>query len=314
MELTILILLIAGFYLLIKGADILVKGSSSLAKRFNVREIVIGLSLVAFGTSLPEAFVNIISSISNQNEIVFGNIFNIAVILGISALISPIKVNKNTLFKEIPFSLFAAFILFLLVNDSLLLGFDRNGLSALDGLILIIFFVVFLAYVFKISKDKARHKFKVQLHSTPKTLVYIIMGFFALFIGAKLVVNNSTELARFLGVSEKLIALTIIAGGTSLPELAVSAVAVYKKEYALAVGNIIGSNIFNIFFVLGIGSLIRPAAYDPIFNIDMLVLTFFTLFLFFAILLHKDRKIHKIQSLFFLLGYAAYIAYLFYRK
>ena len=319
MELTILILLIAGFYLLIKGADILVKGSSSLAKRFNVREIVIGLSLVAFGTSLPEAFVNIISSISNQNEIVFGNvigsnIFNIAVILGISALISPIKVNKNTLFKEIPFSLFAAFILFLLVNDSLLLGFDRNGLSALDGLILITFFIVFLAYVFKISKDKARHKFKVQLHSTPKTLVYIIMGFFALFIGAKLVVNNSTELARFLGVSEKLIALTIIAGGTSLPELAVSAVAVYKKEYALAVGNIIGSNIFNIFFVLGIGSLIRPAAYDPIFNIDMLVLTFFTLFLFFAILLHKDRKIHKIQSLFFLLGYAAYIAYLFYRK
>src|SRR3989338_5664351 len=198
MELTILILLIAGFYLLIKGADILVKGSSSLAKRFNVREIVIGLSLIAFGTSLPETFVNIISSINNQNEIVFGNvigsnIFNIIIIVGIAGLIRPIKVNKNTLFKEIPFSLFAVFILFLLVNDSLLFGFDRNGLSILDGLILITFFVVFLVYVFKISKDKARHKFKVQLHSTPKTLVYIIMGFFALFIGAKLVVNNSTD-------------------------------------------------------------------------------------------------------------------------
>ncbi len=319
MELTILILLIAGFYLLVKGADILVKGSLSLAKRLNVREIAIGLSLVAFGTSLPETFVNIISTIANKNEIVFGNIigsniFNIAVILGISALIMPIKVNKNTLFKEVPFSLFAAFMLFLLVNDSLILGFERNELSAIDGSILIIFFVVFLAYIFKISKDKARHQFKVRLYPTSRTLFYIIMGFFALFIGAKLVVNNSAELARFFGVSEKLIALTIIAGGTSLPELAVSAVAVYKKEYELAVGNIVGSNIFNIFFVLGIGSLIRPAIYDPIFNVDIFVLILFTLFLFFVVLLHKDKRMHKLQSLFFLLGYAAYIAYLFYRR
>lgn len=319
MELKIIILLIAGFYLLIKGADFLVKGSSSLAKRLNVREIVIGLTLVAFGTSMPETFVNIISSINNQNDIVFGNIigsniFNILVILGIAGLISTIKVNKNTLFREIPFSLLAVLLLFLLANDFIIFGFGENILSAIDGLVFMVFFVIFLFYVLRISREKPLNKFEVELYSTQKTWIYILIGFFALFVGAILVVDNSVELARLFGVSEKLIALTIIAGGTSLPELFTSAVAAYKKEYDLAIGNIVGSNIFNIFFILGISAFIRPAVYNLVFNVDILVLVLSTFFLFFVIYLHKDRKLHRLQSFFFLIYYAAYIIYLFYRR
>ena len=319
MELKIIILLIVGFYLLIKGADFLVKGSSSLAKKLNVGGIVIGLTLVAFGTSLPETFVNIISSIKNQNDIVFGNIigsniFNILVILGIAGVISPIKVNKNTLFKEIPFSLFAALLFFLLVNDFIIFGFGDNILSAIDGLVFMLFFVIFLFYVLKISKEKPSHKSEVKIYAVRRTWAYILAGFLALFIGARLVVENSVELARLLGVSEKLIALTIIAGGTSLPELATSTVAAYKKEYELAIGNIVGSNIFNIFFILGISAFIRPAAYNTILNADTLVLVLSTMFLFFAVYIHKDRKLHRLSSFFFLIYYAAYMAYLFYRK
>ena len=318
-ELKIIILLIAGFYLLIKGADFLVKGSSSLAKRLNVREIVIGLTLVAFGTSMPETFVNIISSIGNRNEIVFGNIigsniFNILIILGISGLVRPLLVNRNTLFREIPFSLFAAVLLFFLVNDAALFGFGENKLSSLDGLVFMVFFAVFLLYVARISKEKTRHKLDVQIYPATRTWAYILIGFFALFVGAKLTVDSSVELARFFGVSEKLIALTIIAGGTSLPELAASSVAAFKKEYDLAIGNIIGSNIFNILFILGISAFIRPAAYNLAFNMDILVLALSSIFLFLAVYLHPDKKLGRLQSCLFLVLYAVYILYLLYRK
>ena len=319
MELKIIIWLIVGFYFLIKGADFLVKGSSSLAKKLNVREIVIGLTLVAFGTSLPETFVNIISSMKNQSDIVFGNIigsniFNILLILGIAGLIRPIKVNKNTLFKEIPFSLFAALLLFLLVNDFIIFGIGKNILSAIDGLVFMAFLLIFLFYVVRISKETPSHKFDVKLYTGHRTWAYILVGFLALFIGSRIVVNNSVELARLFGVSEKLIALTIIAGGTSLPELATSTVAAYKKEYELAIGNIVGSNIFNIFFILGASAFIRPAAYNVVLNMDILVLVLSTALLFFAVYIHKDRKLHRLSSFFFLIYYAAYIVYLFNRK
>ena len=311
-------LLIAGFYLVIKGADFLVRGSSSLAKRLNVREIAIGLTLIAFGTSLPETFVNIISSISNQNDIVFGNIigsniFNILAILGIAGMLIPIAVNKNTLFKEIPFSLFAALLLFLAVNDSIIFDLGKNELSRFDGAVFMVFFIVFLLYVFRISKDKTKHVSHAKLLPVSTTAIYIIAGFFALFAGAKLVVDSSVAIAAFFGVSKKLIALTIVAAGTSLPELATSAVAAYKKKYELAMGNIVGSNIFNIFFILGISSFIRPAAYNQIMNIDILVLVFSSLFLFFAVYSQKDKKLHKLYSFLFLVLYISYVIYLFYR-
>src|SRR3989338_4899357 len=180
--LTISLLLIAGFYLLIKGADFLVSGASSLAKRLGVSEIVIGLTLVAFGTSLPEAFVNVFASINAQNDIVFGNIigsniFNIALILGIAGLVHPLLFNKNTLTKEIPFSLFAALLLFLLANNFLFLG-AQNVLSRIDGFIFMIFFCIFLFYVFKISKTKSKIKPDVQLLSASKIIVYVLAGFF----------------------------------------------------------------------------------------------------------------------------------------
>ncbi len=252
-----LLLIAVGFVLLIKGADYLVNGASSLAKRFNVSDIAIGLTIVAMGTSAPELVVNLISG-SVSHDVVFGNIigsnvFNIFLILGISALIYPLSVQKNALWKEIPYSLLATIIFLILVNDQFFLGKENNSLTVTDAIILLFMFGLFLLYIFMNltrNPEEAESLDDIQIFSSVKTVLMIVGGTGGLIFGGKIIVDNAVEVAEIFGVSQKLIGLTILAAGTSLPELATSAVAAYQRKSDLAIGNIVGSNIFNLLLVL----------------------------------------------------------------
>ncbi|MDW7680006.1 MAG: calcium/sodium antiporter [bacterium] len=314
-----ILLMTIGFVLLVKGADLLVDGSSSVAKRFNIPEIVIGLTVVAFGTSTPELVVSIMSDIRGYNEIVLGNVigsnlFNILVVLGISGLIFPLTIQRNTVWKEIPCSLAAAIILLILGNDIFLFNGQQNILSTVDGILLLVLFFVFILYIFVFSKTNITNQFSVTLYPPLKTAIFIIAGFAGLFLGGKLVIDNAIEIAHKFSLSEKFIGLTIIAAGTSLPELATSAVAAYKKRFDISVGNIIGSNIFNIFLVLGISASIKEIPYNQVLNFDVGLLILATMVLFLTMFSGKKRRLDRWESLLLILTYIAYLVYLFIRK
>lgn len=314
--LTDFLLLIAGFVVLIYGANFLVSGASSLAKRFNISELAIGLTVVAFGTSTPELIVSGISSAQGHNEVAFGNvigsnIFNLFFILGIAGIVYPIVVQSNTVWKEIPYSLFAAVVLFILVNDVMLFGKNEDVLSLMDGVILLVFFVAFLYYVFKSMKnEEGGDENPIKIYSLPITAVMILGGLGALVAGGKFVVDSSVAIAQGFGVSEKLIGLTIVAAGTSLPELATSTVAAFKKRSDIAIGNVVGSNIFNIFFILSLCSLITPIPYNKTMNFDMYVLLLGTGLLFIAMFSGGKRKIDRWEAVLLLLAYIGYVVYL----
>ena len=312
----IIILLTVGFTILIKGADWLVDGASSLARKLKVSDLVIGLTVVAFGTSTPELFVNIFASLQGNAEIAIGNIlgsniFNILLILGVSSLIFPLSVTRGTVWKEIPFSLLAVIVLGVVANDAL---FDKAGFSILtriDGFVFLAFFGIFMYYIASIAKDSGNTQTSAEGKiGLAKSLVMVIGGFIGLAFGGKLVVEGAVNIASGLGVSQSLIGLTIVAAGTSLPELATSAVAAYKKNADIAVGNIVGSNIFNVFFILGISSLIKPLPIISGANIDILVLIGASLFLFFAMFTGKRRIIDRWEGAVFIVLYAAYVIYL----
>ncbi len=312
------VLLILGFALLIKGADFLVIGATSIAKIFKISDLIVGLTIVAFGTSMPELVVNIFASVQGNSEIAIGNIvgsniFNILVILGISSLLYPLFVTKNTVWIEIPLTLLAALILGLLANDYLITKSEFRGLTRIDGLILLFIFACFLYYVFLIARKKEKDPdttSESKQFTLTKSIIIVAIGFVGLFIGAKLVVDNATALAVKLGVSQSLIALTIVAAGTSLPELATSAVAAYKKNSDIAIGNIVGSNIFNIFFILGISASLKPIALSPKSNIDIGVAVLSSLILFIVMFSGKKHIIDRWEGAIFLIMYVAYTAYL----
>ena len=257
-------LLIIGFIIIIKGADLLVDGASSIAKKLNVSDLVIGLTVVAFGTSAPELFVNVFASIQGNSEIAIGNILgsniaNILLILGVAAIIFPLSVQSTTVWKEIPFSLLAALILGVLVNDHLIDHKENSELTRGDGLVLIGFFIIFMYYIFSIAKKSENTTIgDLKQLSNFRSVSYILLGLTGLVLGGTWIVNGAIEIAGKFGVSEYLIGLTVVAVGTSLPELATSAVAAYKKNTDIAIGNVVGSNIFNIFWVLGISAVIKP--------------------------------------------------------
>lgn len=303
-------LLIIGFLLLIKGADWLVNGASALAKRFNISDIIIGLTVVAFGTSAPELVVNAIASYSNHQDIVFGNVigsnnFNLFVILGITGVILPISVPVNTVRKDIPISFAAIVILLFLSNDFLLS--DKSVLSRYDGLILLAFFLLFLKYVYNQFKmHKAQEENLKKHHSTLQIILLILAGLAGLVFGGKFVVDSAIEIAQFFGISEKIIGLTIVAAGTSLPELATSVVAAIKKNNDIAVGNVIGSNIFNIFLILGISSLINPLNFNPVFNIDIALLSTGTILLFLFLFFSKSFQIKRWTAAVLLIIFISY--------
>lgn len=324
MALTILLLFI-GFTLLIKGADFLVKGASSLAKKFDVSELVIGLTIVAFGTSAPELIVSIVSSTKGLNEVVFGNVigsnlFNLFFILGVSGIIYPIVVKRSTIRKEIPFSLFATLLLLILANDSILWG-GENEFSRIDAIILLIFFVFFLIYVFKNQKKDQEaiinDPFVIpeteKTYSLPTMILMVTGGLAGLVFGGQMVVDNAVIIARTFNLSDKLIGLTIIAAGTSLPELATSAVAAFKKNSDIAIGNIVGSNIFNILFILSISGLLQPMPYDTILNVDLYILIAGTILLF-ILFLGKSSRLSRGEAALLLAGYIIYLFYLIWRE
>lgn len=328
---TTLTLFIIGFLLLIKGADILVDGSVSLATRYGISNLVIGLTIVGFGTSAPELIVNLLSSISGNTDLAIGNIIgsniaNVFLILGICAIIYPLTVQRNTVFKEIPFSLLAGFITVVLASDVFLdgnLGATANVISRIDGVVLLSFFVIFMYYIFGIAKASPAQDSPAQDNSEPvaessvqsitKSIVYIVLGLFALVIGGKWIVDGAVVIATMLGVSQSVIGLTIVAIGTSLPELATSVVAALKRQTDIAVGNIVGSNIFNIFWILGLSAVISPLQLQADAFIDFVFLIGSSLLLFIIMFIGKRHTVEKWQGVAFVGVYILYVASFWFR-
>lgn len=304
---TTLLSLLVGFVLLIKGADFLVRGASSLAGRLKVSDLSVGLTIVAFGTSTPELFVNIFASLRGDPAITIGNILgsniaNILLILGISAVIYPLKVQRNTVWKEIPLSLLAAVLVLVL---------SGGAITRIDGILLLLFFIIFLYYVFLISKDQRTEEvLSVSTQGLGKIWFLILVGLIGLVAGGKLIVDNAVHLAVLWGVSESLIGLTIVAVGTSLPELATSAVAAYRKNTDIAVGNIVGSNIFNIFFILGTSAVIKPLPFAARDQVDVLVMIASSLLLFVCMFTGRRRLMDRWEGVLFMFLYAGYIVFL----
>lgn len=307
------ILVLIGLLGLIFGANWLVDGASSLAKKHKVSDLVIGLTIVAFGTSAPELVVNSIASFNGLSDIVLGNVigsnnFNLFIILGIAGLIYPISVQSSTAWKEIPISLLVAIILFTLANNF----FNNQNLvlSRLDGIVLLILFLSFLFYVFMQMKADETEVIPYTQKSNLKIWILIVIGFAGLIVGGQLVVDNSIEIATSFGLSKKVISLTIIAAGTSLPELLTAIVAALKKNSDIAIGSVIGSNIFNILFIISVSSLVNPIQYNPSFNQDFFVLFGGTIFLIIAMLTGKRRKLDRWEAFILLSFYLIYTTYL----
>ncbi|HOP31269.1 MAG TPA: calcium/sodium antiporter [Spirochaetota bacterium] len=312
-----LLILLSGFAPLIFGANILVDGASSLAKKYNIPNIVIGLTIVAFGTSAPELIVNIFASASGNSDITLGNIigsnlFNIMVILGISSLIYPLAVKTKTTWIEIPLCFLSAVIVLVLASDRLIDDAPFSSLTRIDGIVLLSFFLIFMVYNFQIMKSgQFEEEVPVKEYPLLKALLLITAGFVLLIIGGKVIVEFAVKFAQEIGISERVIALTIVSAGTSMPELATSAVAAYKKNVDIAIGNIVGSNIFNAFFILGISAVINPVSQNDNSVMDMLVNIFASLLLFVFIFTGKGRKIERWEGGVFLVLYGAYMLALF---
>ena len=302
-----LLVLIVGFILLMKGADFFVEGSSSIATRFHIPSLIIGLTIVAMGTSLPECAVSITASMDAVANAVGSNIFNLMVVCGISALFVPIAVQVNTLKREFPFSVLCAILL-------MILGYFGMILGHIDGVVLLILFVGYIVYMI-VSAKKAMNTYQeeeeIKVISMGLSLVYIVGGAIAIKFGGDFVVDSASNIALSLGMSQNLVGLTIVALGTSLPELVTSMVAAKKGEVDMALGNVIGSNVFNILFVLGIAATISPITFIFENIIDILILTIFSLIvLYFGFTKHKiDRK----EGIIMLLLYVAYLAYIIIR-
>jgi len=308
-----LFLFLVGLFLLIKGGDWLVTGASSIAKRFGVPTIVIGLTIVAFGTSAPELFINLFASLKGSTEIAYGNILgsNIAntfLILGLSAVFLPIALQKNTVWKEIPFAFLASVALAFLVNDSAIDGRSFSELSRIDGAILLLFFAIFVYYTFGISQVEADRR-TIQALSPLKSSLMIMLGIVMLALGGNLIVDSASFIAHFIGISEAVIGLTIVAIATSLPELVTSIIAIKKKESDIGIGNIVGSNIFNILFVLGLTSVISPLPFTPNLNVSLFVAIFAAFLLFIIMFFEKRHIISRMKGVAFVSIYVAYITY-----
>jgi cation:H+ antiporter len=312
------VLLVLGLIVLIKGADWLVQGASSIARRKNISNMIIGLTIVSFGTSLPELVINLVSSFNGNTEIAIGNVIgsniaNILLILGISAIVYPLSIQRSTIVSEIPFSIIAALLMGFLANASLFVLDPRMEISRIDGFILIFFFNLFLIYIFKVSKEELGGGTEGTTFSTSKSVVMIGAGLIALVLGGNWTVTGAVYLAGMFGMSESFIGLTVVAVGTSLPELFTSAVAAYKKEVDIAVGNVIGSNIFNVFWILGISAIIKPLPFQTTGNLDILMIIFASILIILVLPFSKKRRIERGHGVLFVLFYIGYLVFLIYR-
>jgi len=312
-------LFVIGFVLLIKGADWLVTGASSIAKKFNISDFVVGLTIVSMGTSMPELVVNIAASLNGNADIALGNIIgsnisNIYLILGISSIIYPLTINKNIVKMEIPYSILAAILLGFLANASFFSSSSHHQITRFDGFLLLLFFAMFLIYVIRSFKDGKQELVEeapdVTGISMPKAILLIGLGCIALFLGGQWVVTGAEKIALQIGMSQSLVGLTVVAIGTSLPELVTSAVAAFKKNTDIAVANVLGSNIFNLLWVLGISAAIRPLPFKEILNTDLLILILGSILLMLSVVTGKKSAMGKKEGIVFLFCYVAYMAYL----
>ncbi len=308
-----IIFLLIGFILLIKGADIFVDGASSTAQNLKIPKMVIGLTIVAFGTSAPEFAVSVKSILAGSSEIVLGNvvgsnILNILLILGVASLFSPMWVKDNTVKKEIPLTILISILLMVISFDNM---FDKNAvnmISRTDGMVILLFFAIFIYYLFSVMKKGKKEGEEPPKYGILKSILFIILGLAGVVIGSNLVVDNAKQIAYLFGISEKMISLTIVAFGTSLPELVTSVQAARKRENDIAIGNIIGSNIFNIGIVTGIPAMFIDNILVGSFNfIDMFIMIFAAILLF--ILTYKKRKLRMSDGIAMLVIFAVYYSY-----
>lgn len=315
-------LFVLGFVLLIKGADLLVEGASSIGKKFNLSDLVIGLTVVSFGTSLPELLVNLVASFNGSAELAVGNVLgsnvaNVLLILGVSAIICPLPITRSTYFSEIPFSLIATLLVGFLANASIEIWFTdpHEGLyiSRFDGYILLFFFVLFLGYIYivaKTTKSPTYHADDVAEASWTKSIGFIVIGMVGLYFGGEWVVAGAIEVAQIFGMSETFIGLTVVAFGTSLPELVTSVIAALRKNTDIAVGNAIGSNIFNLLWILGISAAIKPLEFQVISNMDLFMIIIASTMLIMAVIIGKRPIISRWEGGWFVLAYIAYMIFL----
>lgn len=310
------LLLVGGLLLILWGANALTDGAAAVARRFKISNLVIGLTIVAFGTSAPEFVVSFFSALNGSAELSIGNvvgsnIFNGLMIMGVTAIVAPIPVGKGTLSKEIPLCVLSSIVLFLCANDVLLDGGATNIISRVDGLLLLCFFAIFLGYTFAIAKDGEGEGGEV-VRDIPmwKSVLFILFGLGALIGGGQLFVNGASGIARALGVSESIIGLTLVAGGTSLPELATSVSAALKKNPGIAIGNVIGSNIFNAFAVLGASATLADLPTGGITNLDFVTLIVASILIWIAGFFLGKRIITRPEGIFLVLCYVGYTTYL----
>ena len=308
------LILIIGFVFLVKGADAFVEGSSSIAKHFQVPSLIIGMTIVAMGTSLPETAVSVTASIAGSNALavsnaVGSNIFNLMVVIGVCAVLTPVAVQKSSLKIDIPFSIVCALLL-------LVLGHDRMMLTRVNGLILIVLFAFFILYMIRSAQHSmnnedsefAAEAADMKVMSVPKSLIFIVIGIAGITLGSDWVVDGAKTIASAFGISENLIGLTIVAFGTSLPELITSIVAARKNEVDMALGNAVGSNIFNILMVLGIASALSPIAFIQENIIDIIILVGFSFIVW--LMAWTKHRLDKIEGLAMILLYAGYVVYI----
>ena len=311
------IFLVGGLILILLGANGLTDGAAAVAKRFKISDLVIGLTIVAFGTSAPELVISVMAALGGSAEMAIGNvvgsnIFNVLAITGVTAMVMPIKVGEGTMSKEIPLVILSSIVIAFMANDILLDGGSSNVISRIDGLVLLGFFLIFLRYTFAIARSGGEEEEGEKIKEMPiwKSTLFILGGLAGLIYGGQLFVDGASGIASSLGVSESIIGLTIVAGGTSLPELATSVTAALKKNSGIAIGNVIGSSLFNIFFVLGCSASISPLPMGGINNVDMAVLVGSAILFWLVGWFFKKRTITRVEGALLVICYVAYTVYL----
>ena len=311
-------LIIIGFALLVKGADFLVEGSSSIAKKFHIPEIIIGLTIVSIGTSMPELFVSLTSALEGHSDMSMGNVIgsniaNLLLILGLSTVIRPIKFQKETRLIEMPMCLILIIIFMIFCNTG-------EGITKIEAIILLILFIIFIAYTIIMGKkgeqfDKEDTIIELKTEdnkiSILKSVIFIILGIIGLKVGGDLTVDNALVVARHFNISEKIISLTILAIGTSLPELVTSVTAAIKGNSDIAIGNIIGSNIFNMLLIIGVSAIINPILYNTSYNLEMVILILGILLLSLFQIITKKNQMNRSNGLIYLIMYVVYMIVLF---
>lgn len=321
MEIALLIgKFVVGLLLIMKGADWLTDGASSIARKFNISTLVIGLTIVAFGTSAPELVVSSMASISGETDIAIGNvvgsnIFNVLAIMGVTALIAPVPVKGNNIKYEVPLAILASVAVFVMASDALFNGGGANVITRGEGIILLCFFLIFLAYTFAIARNGVDAEGQAEVKQMPmwKSILLFLVGLGCLVFGGDTMVDGASGIAEFLGVSQSIIALTIVSAGTSFPELVTSIVAARKGDTDMAMGNVVGSNIFNIFLILGTAATISPLSGGSITMLDYGLLLFSIVALWLACKFGKTyHKITRTEGAMLVLCCIAYYSYLVY--